>query len=43
MRNVDAEYLHNKLELLKIGNLDSGKRIKIWKRGGRSNEEKDIQ
>lgn len=43
VRNVDAEYLHNKLELLKIGNLDSGKRIKIWKRGGRSNEEKDIQ
>ena len=43
VRNVDAEDLHNKLELLKIGNLDSGKRIKIWKRGGRSNEEKDIQ
>ncbi len=44
VRNVDAEYLHNKLELLKIGNLDSGKRIKIWKRGGKSNnEEKNIQ
>lgn len=44
VRNVDAEYLHNKLEMLKIGNLDSGKRIKIWKRGGKSNnEEKNIQ
>ena len=43
VRNVDAEYLHNKLELLKIGNLDSGKRIKIWKRGGRSDEENNIQ
>ena len=33
VRNVDGEYLRNKLELLKIGNLDTGKRIKIWKRG----------
>ena len=32
VRNVDGEYLRNKLELLKIGNLDTGKRIKIWKR-----------
>ena len=43
VRNVDGEYLRNKLELLKIGNLDTGKRIKIWKRGGRSNEENNIQ
>lgn len=35
VRNVDGEYLRNKLELLKIGNLDTGKRIKIWKRGGK--------
>lgn len=41
--NVDGEYLRNKLELLKIGNLDTGKRIKIWKRGGRSDEENNIQ
>jgi len=33
----------SKLELLKIGNLDTGKRIKIWKRGGRSDEENNIQ
>ena len=43
VRNVDGEYLRNKLELLKIGNLDTGKRIKIWKRGGRSDEENNIQ
>lgn len=43
VRNVDVEYLRNKLELLKIGNLDTGKRIKIWKRGGRSDEENNIQ
>ena len=43
IRNVDGEYLHNKLELLKRGSLDAGKRIKIWKRGGRSDEEKNIQ
>ncbi len=43
VRNVDGEYLRNKLELLKIGNLDAGKRIKIWKRGGRSDEENNIQ
>ncbi|HAX58504.1 MAG TPA: TIGR00159 family protein [Eubacterium sp.] len=43
VRNVDGEYLRNKLELLKIGNLDMGKRIKIWKRGGRSDEENNIQ
>ncbi len=43
VRNVDGEYLRNKLELLKIGNLDTGKRIKIWKRGGRSDEENKIQ
>ena len=43
VRNVDGEYLRNKLELLKIGNLDTGKRIKIWKRGGKSDEEKNIQ
>ena len=42
VRNVDGEYLRNKLELLKIGNLDTGKRIKIWKRGGRSDEENNI-
>ncbi len=43
VRNVDGEYLRNKLELLKIGNLDTGKRIKIWKRGGKSDEENNIQ
>ena len=43
VRNVDGEYLRNKLELLKIGNLDTGKRIKIWKRRGRSDEENNIQ
>lgn len=43
VRNVDGEYLRNKLELLKIGNLDTGKRIKIWKMGGRSDEENNIQ
>lgn len=43
VRNVDGEYLRNKLELLKIGNLDTGKRIKIWKRGGRYDEENNIQ
>ena len=43
VRKVDGEYLRNKLELLKIGNLDTGKRIKIWKRGGRSDEENNIQ
>ena len=43
VRNVDGEYLRNKLELLKIGNLDTGKRIKRWKRGGRSDEENNIQ
>lgn len=43
VRNVDGEYLRNKLELLKIGNLDTGKRIKIWKREGRSDEENNIQ
>ena len=43
VRNVDGEYLRHKLELLKIGNLDTGKRIKIWKRGGRSDEENNIQ
>lgn len=43
VRNVDGEYLRNKLELLKTGKLDDGKRIKIWKRGGRSGEEKNIQ
>ena len=43
VRNVDGEYRRNKLELLKIGNLDTGKRIKIWKRGGRSDEENNIQ
>ena len=43
VRNVDGEYLKNKLELLKIGNLESGKRIKIWKRGGKSDEENNIQ
>ena len=43
VRNVDGEYLKNKLELLKIGNLDTGKRIKIWKRGGKSDEENNIQ
>lgn len=43
VRNVDGEYLRNKLELLKIGNIDTGKRIKIWKRGGRSDEENNIQ
>lgn len=43
VRNVDGEYLRNKLELLKIGNLDTGKRIKIWKRGGRSDEENNIR
>lgn len=43
VKNVDGEYLRNKLELLKIGNLDTGKRIKIWKRGGRSDEENNIQ
>ena len=43
VRNVDGEYLRNKLELLKIGNLDTGKRIKIWKRGDRSDEENNIQ
>ena len=43
VRNVDGEYLRNKRELLKIGNLDTGKRIKIWKRGGRSDEENNIQ
>lgn len=43
VRNVDGEYLRNKLELLKIGNLDTGKPIKIWKRGGRSDEENNIQ
>lgn len=43
VRNVDGEYLRNKLELLKIGNLDTGNRIKIWKRGGRSDEENNIQ
>lgn len=43
VRNVDGEYLRNKLELLKIGNLDTGKRIKIWKSGGRSDEENNIQ
>ena len=43
VRNVDGEYLRNKLELLKIGNLDTGKQIKIWKRGGRSDEENNIQ
>ena len=43
VRNVDGEYLRNKLELLKIGNLDTGKRIKIWKGGGRSDEENNIQ
>lgn len=43
VRNVDGEYLRNKLEFLKIGNLDTGKRIKIWKRGGRSDEENNIQ
>ncbi len=42
VRNVDGEYLRNKLELLKTGKLDDGKRIKIWKRGGRSGEEKNI-
>ncbi len=42
VRNVDGEYLKNKLELLKIGNLESGKRIKIWKRGGKSDEENNI-
>ena len=43
VRNVDGEQLRNKLELLRTGSLDEGKRIKIWKRGGRSGEEKDIQ
>ena len=43
VRNVDGEQLRNKLELLRMGSLDEGKRIKIWKRGGRSGEEKDIQ
>lgn len=43
VRNVDGEYLRNKLELLKTGKLDDAKRIKIWKRGGRSGEEKNIQ
>ena len=43
VRNVDGEQLRNKLELLRTGGLDEGKRIKIWKRGGRSGEEKDIQ
>ena len=42
VRNVDGEYLKNKLELLKIGNLENGKRIKIWKRGGKSDEENNI-
>lgn len=43
VRNVDGEQLRNKLELLRTGSLNEGKRIKIWKRGGRSGEEKDIQ
>ena len=43
VRNVDGEYLRNKLELLQIGNLGTGKRIKIWKRGGKSDEENNIQ
>lgn len=43
IRNVDGEYLRNKLEQIKIGKLDEGKRIKIWKRGGKSGEEKNIQ
>lgn len=43
IRNVDGDYLRNKLNLLKAGSLDEGKRIKIWKRGGRSDEEKNIQ
>lgn len=42
IRNVDGDYLKNKLELLKTGSLDEGKRIKIWKRGGRSHEEKTV-
>lgn len=42
VRNVDGEYLKNKLELLKIGNLENVKRIKIWKRGGKSDEENNI-
>lgn len=39
MRNVDSDVLRNKLELLKKGNLDDSKKIKIWKRGGKSVEE----
>lgn len=42
IRNVDGDYLKNKLELLKTGSLDEGKRIKIWKRGGKSHEEKTV-
>ena len=38
VRNVDKDYLKNKLSQIKTGELEKNKRIKIWKRGEKTVE-----
>lgn len=42
-RNVDSDYLRSKLKLLQKGNMEEKPHIKLFKRGGKSVEKKDIQ